>query len=99
MKTPKVKLVLEEQLANKISGIAAVEMRTIEQQLAYWAGIYEAKNGTVTPKSVEKAGSNRRPMTISPERRAKMREQGLRLAVAAKAKADARRAARNSASH
>jgi len=95
MKQPKVKLSVEEQLAKKIAGIAAIEMRTIEQQLAYWVGVYEAKNGVVTPKTVESAGP--RPMKITPERRAKMREQGLRLALAAKAKADARRA--NSLAH
>jgi len=96
MKQPKVKLNIEEQLAKKISGIAATEMRTIEQQLAYWAGIYEAKNGAVAPKSVEK--TVRRPMLVTPERRARMREQGLKLALAAKAKAEARKAA-NSVAH
>ena len=95
MKQPKVKLSIEEQLAKKIAGIAAIEMRTIEQQLAYWVGVYEAKNGAVTPKTVDGAGP--RPMKITAERRAKMREQGLRLALAAKAKADARRA--NSLAH
>jgi hypothetical protein len=95
MKTPKVRLTIEEQLANKIAGIAATEMRTLPQQLAYWVGIYEAKNGVVAPKTVEGVGP--RPMKISPERRAKMREQGLRLAIAAKAKADARKA--NSLAH
>jgi hypothetical protein len=97
MKQPKVKLSIEEQIAKKIAGIAATEMRTIEQQLAYWVGIYEAKNGVVAPKVVEGVGP--RPMKISPERRAKMREQGLRLALAAKAKADARKAARNGLAH
>jgi len=96
MKQPKVKLNIEEQLAKKISGIAAIEMRTIEQQLSYWAGIYEAKNGAVAPKPVEK--TVRRAMLVTPERRAKMREQGLKLALAAKAKAEARKAA-NSFAH
>jgi len=95
MKTQKVRLTIEEQLANKIAGIAATEMRTLPQQLAYWVGIYEAKNGVVAPKKMEATGP--RPMKISPERRAKMREQGLRLAIAAKAKADARKA--NSLAH
>lgn len=97
MKTQKVRLTIEEQLANKIAGIAATEMRTLPQQLAYWVGVYEAKNGVVAPKKVE--GTGPRPMKISPERRAKMREQGLRLAIAAKAKADARRAASNGIAH
>lgn len=96
MKQPKVKLSIEEQLARKIAGIAAVEMRTYAQQLAYWVGVYEAKNGVVTPKQVEVV-KPRRAMVISPERRAQMREQGLKLAVAAKAKAQARRA--NSLAH
>ena len=96
MKHPKIKLSIEEQLANKIAGIAAVEMRTFTQQLAYWVGIYEAKNGVVAPKQTEVA-KHRRPMLVSPERRAQMREQGLKLAVAAKAKAQARRA--NSFAH
>ena len=91
MKQPKVKLPIEEQLANKIAGIAAVEMRTLTQQLAYWVGIYEAKNGVVAPKQVE-AVKRRKAMVVSPERRAQMREQGLKLAVAAKAKAQARMA-------
>jgi hypothetical protein len=95
MKQPKVRLTIEEQLAKKIAGIAATEMRTVAQQLAYWVGIYEAKNGVVAPKHMENTGP--RPMKISPERRAKMREQGLKLAIAAKAKADARRA--NSLAH
>jgi len=100
MKQPKVKLIVEEQLAKKIAGIAANEMRTFNQQLAYWASIYEAKNGTVTPKAVEIPNKKeRRPMLISPERRAQMREQGLKLAIAAKAKADARRAGANGLAH
>jgi len=100
MKQPKVKLIIEEQLAKKIAGIAANEMRTFNQQLAYWASIYEAKNGAVTPKVVvltEK--KERKPMLISPERRAQMRAQGLKLAIAAKAKADARRAGANGLAH
>jgi hypothetical protein len=100
MKQPKVKLIIEEQLAKKIAGIAANEMRTFNQQLAYWASIYEAKNGVVTPKVVvltEK--KERKPMLISPERRAQMRAQGLKLAIAAKAKADARRAGANGLAH
>jgi len=100
MKQPKVKLTIEEQLAKKIAGIAAIEMRTFNQQLAYWASIYEAKNGTVTPRAVEKEEKKeRKPMLISPERRAQMREQGLKLAIAAKAKADARRAGANGLAH
>jgi hypothetical protein len=100
MKQPKVKLIVQEQLAKKIAGIAANEMRTFDQQLAYWASIYEAKNGTVTPRALEQTEKKeRKPMLISPERRAQMREQGLRLAVAAKAKADARRAKANSLAH
>lgn len=98
MKHPKIKLSIEEQLANKIAGIAAVEMRTFTQQLAYWVGIYEAKNGVVAPKQAEVA-KHRRAVVVSPERRAQMREQGLRLAVAAKAKADARRAGANGLAH
>ena len=75
MKQPKVKLNIEEQLAKKIAGIAAIELRTFNQQLAYWASIYEAKNGTVTPRAVEKEEKKeRKPMLISPERRAQMRE-------------------------
>ena len=97
MKHPKVKLSIEEQIAKKIAGIAATELRTVDQQLAYWVGIYEAKNGVVAPKTVEGVGP--RPMKISPERRSKMREQGLRLAIAAKAKAEARRAASNGIAH
>jgi hypothetical protein len=100
MKQPKVKLTIEEQLAKRIAGIAANEMRTFNQQLAYWASIYEAKNGMVTPKAVvltEK--KERKPMLISPERRAQMRAQGLKLAIAAKAKADARRAGANGLAH
>ena len=100
MKQPKVKLTIEEQLAKRIAGIAANEMRTFNQQLAYWASIYEAKNGMVTPKAVEiDKKKERKPMLISPERRAQMREQGLKLAVAAKAKADARRAGANGLAH
>jgi len=100
MKQPKVKLTIEEQLAKKIAGIAAIEMRTFNQQLAYWASTYEAKNGAVTPKAVEiDKKKERKPMLISPERRAQMREQGLKLAVAAKAKADARRAGANGLAH
>jgi hypothetical protein len=98
MKHPKIKLSIEEQLANKIAGIAAVEMRTLPQQLAYWAASYEAKNGVVAPKQVE-AGKRRKAMVVSPERRAQMREQGLKLAIAAKAKADARRAGANGLAH
>ena len=100
MKQPKVKLTIEEQLAKRIAGIAANEIRTFNQQLAYWASIYEAKNGVVTPKAVvltEK--KERKPMLISPERRAQMRAQGLKLAIAAKAKADARRAGANGLAH
>lgn len=96
MKHTKIRFPIEEQLANKIAGIAAVEMRTFTQQLAYWVGIYEAKNGVVAPKQAEVA-KYRRPMLVSPERRAQMREQGLKLAVAAKAKAQARRV--NSLAH
>jgi hypothetical protein len=100
MKHPKIKLSIEEQLANKIAGIAAVEMRTLTQQLAYWVATYEAKNGAVAPKTVEIANKKeRRPMLISPERRAQMREQGLKLAIAAKAKAQARKAASNGLAH
>jgi uncharacterized protein HemX len=100
MKQPKVKLIIEEQIAKKIAGIAAIEMRTFNQQLAYWASNYEAKNGTVTPKVVDlPQKKDRKPMLISPERRAQMREQGLRLAVAAKAKADARRVGANGLAH
>jgi uncharacterized protein HemX len=100
MKQPKIRFPIEEQLANKIAGIAANEMRTFNQQLAYWASIYEAKNGTVTPKAVEiPRKKERKPMLISPERRAQMREQGLKLAIAAKAKADARRAGANGLAH
>jgi len=100
MKQPKVKLNIEEQLAKRIAGIAANEMRTFNQQLAYWASIYEAKNGMVTPKAVEiDKKKERKPMLISPERRAQMRAQGLRLAIAAKAKADARRAGANGLAH
>jgi hypothetical protein len=97
MKHPKIKLSIEEQLANKIAGIAAVEMRTLAQQLAYWVATYEAKNGVVSPKPLEKVGP--RPMAISPERRAKMREQGFKLALAAKAKAAERKAASNGLAH
>jgi hypothetical protein len=98
---PKLKLIVEEQLAKKIAGIATNEMRTISQQLAYWASIYEAKNGAVTPRAVEQEEEKkeRKPMVISPERRAQMREQGLKLAIAAKAKADARRARANGLAH
>jgi len=100
MKQPKVKLTIEEQLAKKIAGIAANEMRTFSQQLAYWASIYEAKNGSVTPKAVEiPKKKERKPVLISPERRAQMRAQGLKLAIAAKAKADARRAGANGLAH
>lgn len=100
MKHPKIKLSIEEQLANKIAGIAAVEMRTLTQQLAYWVATYEAKNGMVTPKAVDLTQKKeRKPMLISPERRAQMREQGLKLAIAAKAKADARRAGANGLAH
>jgi hypothetical protein len=100
MKQPKIKFPIEEQLAKKIAGIAANEMRTFNQQLAYWASIYEAKNGTVTPRAVEKEEKKeRKPMLISPERRAQMRAQGLKLAIAAKAKADARRAGANGLAH
>jgi hypothetical protein len=100
MKQTKIRFPIEEQLAKKIAGIAANEMRTFNQQLAYWASIYEAKNGAVTPKVVvltEK--KERKPMLISPERRAQMRAQGLKLAIAAKAKADARRAGANGLAH
>jgi len=100
MKQPKVKLNIEEQLAKKIAGIAAIEMRTFNQQLAYWASSDEAKNGTVAPKVVDfPQKKERKPMLISPERRAQMREQGLKLAIAAKAKADARRAGANGLAH
>ena len=100
MKQPKIRFPIEEQLAKKIAGIAANEMRTFNQQLAYWASIYEAKNGTVTPRAVEKEEKKeRKPMLISPERRAQMRAQGLKLAIAAKAKADARRAGANGLAH
>ena len=100
MKQTKIRFPIEEQLAKKIAGIAANEMRTFNQQLAYWASIYEAKNGTVTPKAVEiPKKKERKPMLISPERRAQMREQGLKLAIAAKAKADARRAGANGLAH
>jgi uncharacterized protein HemX len=100
MKQPKVKLTIEEQTAKKIAGIAAIEMRTFNQQLAYWASNYEAKNGTVTPKVVDlPQKKDRKPMLISPERRAQMREQGLKLAVAARAKADARRVGANGLAH
>lgn len=100
MKQPKIRFPIEEQLAKRIAGIAANEMRTFNQQLAYWASIYEAKNGMVTPKAVEiDKKKERKPMLISPERRAQMREQGLKLAVAAKAKADARRAGANGLAH
>ena len=97
MKQPKVKLTIQEQLATKIAGIAANEIRTVPQQLAYWVANYEAKNGVVSPKPLEKVGP--RPMAISPERRAKMREQGLKLALAAKAKAAERKAASNGLAH
>ena len=100
MKQPKIKFPIEEQLAKRIAGIAANEMRTFNQQLAYWASIYEAKNGTVTPRAVEiDKKKERKPMLISPERRAQMRAQGLKLAIAAKAKADARRAGANGLAH
>jgi hypothetical protein len=100
MKHTKIRFPIEEQLAAKIAGIAANEMRTLSQQLAYWASIYEAKNGKVTPRAVEQEGKKeRRPMLVSPERRAQMREQGLKLALAAKAKAAARRASANSLAH
>jgi len=75
-------------------------MRTFNQQLAYWASTYEAKNGTVAPKVVDfPQKKERKPMLISPERRAQMRAQGLKLAIAAKAKADARRAGANGLAH
>ena len=100
MKQPKVKLTIEEQVAKKIAGIAAIEMRTFNQQLAYWASNYEAKNGAVTPKVVDLSQKKeRKPMLISPERRAQMREQGLKLAIAARAKADARRVGANGLAH
>jgi hypothetical protein len=100
MKQTKIRFPIEEQLAKKIAGIAAIEMRTFNQQLAYWASTYEAKNGAVAPKAVDTIEKKeRKPMVISPERRAQMREQGLKLAVVAKAKADARRAGANGLAH
>jgi hypothetical protein len=90
MKQPKTKLLVDEQLAKKVAGVAATELRTLEQQLAYWVSNYEAKHGTVVPREVGPVRAKHKP---SAERVAKMREQGLKLAALAKAAAAARRAA------
>jgi hypothetical protein len=90
MKQPKIKLAIDEQLAKKVAGVAATELRSFEQQIAYWVANYESKHGAVVPREV---APKRVKNKVSPERLAKMRQQGLKLAALAKAAAAARRAA------